>query len=414
MEQAFRQSILRKAMLLPLLLFLSSLLDVRAVNPPIDPECTPCHCSAPCPGGTFAFTNVNIWPETPMCMPYIVYAWPDYTSTSNQIVTTYWCENATTNCPPSYSTNIYWPYMTTNWWVVSHPGFSGSGPGLGVAFTPTNCGEGTVTFYARYSNTDPCTGQPCGGEHQISINKNFKIINLEITPSATNALINRCQDTNRSVTFCLTNSCYPGGVTWSISPSLTNGATISGGGGCATVKIGDVATSYTITATSNDNTNCVATAGLTVGRDCACTNHVIAANSITIMGGNGGRCAPTDAWEAAHVTTDCGDTVVLKCEGYVRLLLNGSLVGHCPYDNSSWNDFVWKCQCGAVIMKTQFTVVNTGPTDPGYCNGKDEFWTCPGTLQKDCWTVPAPPTLGGAKTARACDGADSIAPDDPF
>ena len=226
---------------------------VNLENRPPEPECDPCHCSAPCPSGTMAITNIAMWPESPMCLGSWVYAYAETDSTSDEVVSTYWCENATTNCPTWYSTNTFWPQMTTNWWVVSHPGFSGSGPGLGVSFVPTNCGSGTITFYATYQNYDPCTGNPCGSPTTVSKSTNLVVVNVQI--AETEKKICACDNTS----FTLTNTC--GSVTWEISPTnIPGGPTISGG----TVTAGTNCGTWTVIARSTENTNCTATASVTV------------------------------------------------------------------------------------------------------------------------------------------------------
>ncbi|MDR3459001.1 MAG: hypothetical protein P4N60_16260 [Verrucomicrobiae bacterium] len=64
-----------------------------------------------------------------------------------------------TNCPDS--TNYYdaVPILLSSSWVVSGPSnFTASGTGLSASFTPTNVGNGTITFSALYTNSYPCSG----------------------------------------------------------------------------------------------------------------------------------------------------------------------------------------------------------------------------------------------------------------
>jgi len=229
---------------------------------------------------------------------------------------------------------------------------------------------------------------------------------VDIVPDSTNALINECLFPSQTVGFDLSaDSC--GGVVWSIEPAgLTDGATINSHG---TVTIGEIATNYTIVATSIDNTNCSDTASLSLNLDCVCSNHTISANVTPIPDKNSGGCGQSDGWMGDSVESACGEAIYLECVGYVRLDLGGNLVGHCPYDISNWDALCWKCQCGAVFMKTAFNVVNTDTTSASYGHGKVETWTCTGGWIRNCDTrIPA--TVNGARTARACDGDDSIEP----
>jgi hypothetical protein len=359
------------------------------------------------PTGTITYTNIEISPGIAVCLGNWICAWVDADIECSQVITVSKWAIETTNCPAQYYTNTSCPYFTTNWWVLNYPGASDSGEGSVACFLPTNCGQGSFTFSGTWKNSDPCTGQPIGGG-TISKSINFKVINLEITPSSTNALINRCQDPNRSVTFCLTNSCYPGGVTWSLSPTLTNGATISGSGGCATVKIGDAVQDYTITATSNDNTNCVAAADLQVGRDCVCTNHNISANSSDAPGlsTNSPGCGTSDNFSYGTFTSTCGTVLSLGCSGSVYYSVDGSTVGHCPYLASQWWARYWLCQCGEVIMKTEFQVENVAPftLGPGPGKGKVETWTCSAGFNRWCYE-----TVNGQRVDRTggCNGGDN-------
>lgn len=223
---------------------------------------------------------------------------------------------------------------------------------------------------------------------------------MEITPDSTNALINGCQDPNRSVTFSLTSDSYaPGGVTWSITPSgLAGGATISDG----TVAIGDVVTNYTITAASIDNTNCSDTSTLALERDCVCSNHVIGAEmDVPDLKG----CGLTDYWLNDPIPDKCNNNVQIMCTGApaagVKYYHNGGLVGYCPYNPSSWWAWYWKCQCGAVIMKAKFWVENGDDDPPGLGSGKEEIWQCGVGNEKWCYS-----TTNSVRITRTCTTAD--------
>jgi hypothetical protein len=362
------------------------------------------------PTGSIAYTNVVVWPDTNVCLGSWVCAWPEAAVTSDTgIAKSVWSPTST-NCPTVYWTNTYTPFFITNWWVLSYSGYSADGEGSSCYFLPTNCGEGSITFYGTWRNSDPCTGQYIGGG-TISKSTSFKVTNVEITPASTNALINKCQETNRSVTFCLTNSCYPGGVTWSIFPTLTNGAAISGSGGCVSVTIGDVAQDYTITATSNDNTNCSSSATLSVARDCECTNHVKNPNLMAPPGVNGiATCGASGQlpWDGPVTNYPCGSSAQLVCAPCNQansnmgggtcfiFYVNGVDVGHCVYGGSSITPAgYYECNCGDLIIGSIWTIKHTGPA-PGPGAG------CGYTLATDCGVRNGPNCFEANGAPRAC------------
>ena len=222
--------------------------EVVNENPPPDPECTEQHCTSTpcCPTGAISFTNIFIWPDSPMCMGYF-YASAETDSTSNNVVTHCWWDNATTNCPDTYYTNTYWPFFTTNWWVLDVGDFHAEGEGLGVSLYLTNCGEGTITFYGIYGNWDVCnpTNPPCGLT-QIQKQQSFKVVNVDIAEETKVTCV------GGTTSFTLTNTCFD--VTWEIVTNETPGApTIDGG----TVTAGTNCGTWTVIARSTENTNCV-------------------------------------------------------------------------------------------------------------------------------------------------------------
>ena len=352
------------------------------------------------PTGSITFTNVALSPLSPMCFGSWVSAWAEADTRCSEVITASRWSIETTNCPTTRSTNTSCPYFTTNWWVVSSPGYSGTGEGTSVSFFPTNCGAGTITFSGVWKNTDPCTGLPIGGGTS-TISTNFKVIRVEITPPSSNALINKCQDPNRKVQYCLTNSCIPGGVTWSLTPIIPNGASLEGSGGCVSVKIGDVVADYTVTATSNDNTNCVASASLSVGRDCDCSHHLIGPNGVS-QNQTGGdiSCGGGVAWLLPPLTNTCGETVQVGCDGTdVRLTgsISGDCLGHCPYLPTAISAVVFQCKFNEVFMKTIFQVEERPPGSLG--RGKIETWLCGSGYSASCYCRNA----SGVATNRPCD-----------
>ena len=244
-------------------------------NPPIQgKECDPCWCEIlQGPTGWMTYTNVVFSPESPMCLGGEISIWPvEDWRRSDAIVYRFECALATTNCPPS--TNVAqcpegnwheddWcnPRWITNWWVLSYPGYSGSGSGMAVRFTPTNCGSGSVTFYGKWGHRNFCIGQKTiGGDwHQewidgglVSISTNFTVVNVDIVETETNVCA--CG----VASFTLTNTC--GEVTWEVSPSEPGGPYVNG----STVIAGTNCGSWTVIARSTVNTNCFDSATLKV------------------------------------------------------------------------------------------------------------------------------------------------------
>jgi hypothetical protein len=223
-------------------------------NPPVTPPCSTSWCEVVrAPTGTMAYTNIQYWPDTNICLGDWFCAAPITDTRCSTVITRWPWAAPSTNCPTSYFTNVYCPEFITNWWVVSSPGFSGSGEdyGWGVCFQPTNCGWGTITFYGTWINADPCTGQPIrGGTTSKSLN--FYVGNVQIFEPW------KAVCTNGSTSFTLTNTC--GTVTWEVSPIVpggpyANGSTIYAGTNCGT---------YAVTARSTVNTNCTGSTTLYV------------------------------------------------------------------------------------------------------------------------------------------------------
>jgi hypothetical protein len=111
--------------------------------------------------------------------------------------------------------------------------------------------------------------------------------------------------------------------------------------------------------------------------DCDCTHHVTKPGPpSSILGLNNGGCRTNDSWATGPPPTACGNSLVLKCDGFVHLVVNGSDCGLCTYTNSDWDNEYWTCKCGAEIMKTHFWVIDTGPSSPTYGQRIDSYWTC--------------------------------------
>lgn len=123
------------------------------------------------------------------------------------------------NCPTTRVTNTYTPGVLTNWWKAIGPGsFSNSGTGLTATFTPTNPGEGTLTFYLIYTNLPPCTGS-----NLVTYSTNYKaymISNWTVSPYPLNR-----QRTTIGVAEEVDMFIIPADtVTWSVSAGSVNPA----------------------------------------------------------------------------------------------------------------------------------------------------------------------------------------------
>ncbi len=369
---------------------------------PPQPTCLNSECRVlQWPSGSCTISQIRFYPEPPVCDWLWIFA--EFESVPSQVTTQLVWSPAGPGCPPIAGTYTSWPLVMGTRWTLEPPvGDIRSGEGQSIRFYPDVGGKWKVTFVANWRHENPCTKQPYGGG-TVSKSATFDVIKLEITPAVTNALINRCQDEHRSVKFCLTNSYYPGGVTWSLEPNnVPDGATLSGGGDCAIVKIGNVVTQYMIIARANANTNCAAYAHLRVGRDCDCANHRPSADWKDAPGctPDSPGCPPDGWFEYGSLATRCGNTLQLSCYGSVHYFVNGMLVGRCPYLPSGWWAYYKTCLCGDVIMAAHFTVVCTDPCSqgPGIGKGKTELWTCTGGFERTCFE----PLPGGGVTNRTC------------
>jgi len=111
--------------------------------------------------GSMVLTNTT--PATNFCFGNAVTASvANLVATNSQIIITTTYTNAagavTTNCPPSFITNRIVPMVISNWWTISGPGsYTNRGAGLSATFTPTNGGNGIVTFNLTYASQTPCS-----------------------------------------------------------------------------------------------------------------------------------------------------------------------------------------------------------------------------------------------------------------
>ena len=230
------------------LLLLGTTLRVCAQNnPPVQCEC----CTDVCyvvvgPAGSYTYTNVAISPGTNVCLGPTIAASPGALLTSNAVITRGHWEAAAAGCPPdTWFTNWSWTTWTTQWWVISGPGYSASGQynGWSVDLNPPNCGSGTITFHGKWKSVDPCTATLIGGG-STSISSNFYVGNVQIVEPWK---IVRAKGTTA---FTLINTCGP--VTWSVSPQQPGGPYANADG---TIVAGTNCGSWTVTATSTVNTN---------------------------------------------------------------------------------------------------------------------------------------------------------------
>jgi hypothetical protein len=146
-----------------------------------------------------------------------------------QITTTY--TNAGNSgagaCPDTYATNYPTPTIVSNWWEASVSSYSTNGQGLSASFTPTGCGNGSVTFHLTYKNSDPCdTNVQSAGD----VSASFNVVDIQHQCVATTP-----PDQSRSTIGVgeevdLTACGAPGTVTWSASAgtlSSTNGTSVT-------------------------------------------------------------------------------------------------------------------------------------------------------------------------------------------
>lgn len=373
----------------------------------------------PCPDGSWTYCDTPAWVElNPVSLPPTV----DCAGKTFTLSTTINPHDGTTvtytrrDCSWTIDFHSLGPTILSNWWVVGNDETGetlATGTGLTATFTPTNCGPLVISFNCLWTNSPPCNcdegdceEDPRGGV----AGKSVTITNsLAITPDSTNALINRCRDPNRSVTFHLAPDSAPCGATWSIIPSgVPNGATISGSGSSATVRIGEVTGNYTIMAVWNISTNCVATANLSVTRDCVCTNHDLPDNPSGRWPPDAQSCDSSN-WTGSVFTTSCLNTAQLTCTECgenlrcVTFRVNGQNVGHCPYLPSSWTANYFLCKCGDVIMQSYWDVSETdahGGRQVGPCIG------CGYSIESNCGVLGQPFCYNPDGSERQCTDGD--------
>ena len=84
------------------------------------------------------------------------------------------CPNTTTNVPSI-------PGIASATWDAHVGSFSTNGTGLTAAFTPTDCGSGTVYFHLSYSNSAPCDTSVTGAP---DVQGGFTVYGFNITDSS--------------------------------------------------------------------------------------------------------------------------------------------------------------------------------------------------------------------------------------
>jgi len=122
-------------------------------------------------------------------------------------------------CPDTYVTNYPTPTIVSNWWTASVGSYSTNGQGLTASFTPTDCGNGSVTFYLNYQNSDPCdTNVQSAG----SVSGSFESVQLQsISVSGATAI-----DATNYAAVKTTNANDYVTITASLCPDDTNAATL--------------------------------------------------------------------------------------------------------------------------------------------------------------------------------------------
>jgi hypothetical protein len=264
--------------------------------PPADTNCYPASTNVICsPEPTPQFLSVT---ESNQCVAgAMIVASATYTNIPGTVTTTITFSNA--NCPPVVSNVTVYSAILTNWWDAGCT----NGGGLSAAFSPTNCGGGTISFYITYSNAPPCSNH------------------LTIQTS----------------------------IGWSC--------------------------------------------------DCDCTHHILNPTPLS----PGTQSCDGITWSGQLFTTACGNTAQLTCTpcgSYhcLTFLVNGANVGHCPYLPSLWEAKYYRCQCGAVIMKSYWDVKEDSPPiiGPGVNCGYNISWDCTNGLSAPyCyWADGSPRTCG--------------------
>jgi len=298
------------------------------------------------------------------------------------------CTNS--DCTTTTSTNAI-GYGLSTWWE----------PAIPSPFT--NCGTFTFTAKAKgISQDSDCTNDT----PTVTVGKlTVKVVNVGVLTIVGSPLINLCSNSANTIQVCASNSC--GNLTWSMTPTITNGATISGSGSCATVNMGQVGGNYTVTAKSSENTNCANSIGLGISRDCDCTHHnpgpwVEITGFIT-------PCYATQAPPIVYFahTNKCGQITSLNCDGSIHLINDGVTVGHCPYPDTRVKAWYQECANDEVLMGTHFRVVGTtNNTDTNYVGrGKDQIWQCGWQYTTNWCYWQNPPDVNSTNnwTPRNCD-----------
>ena len=128
------------------------------------------------------------------------------------------------------------------------------------------------------------------------------------------------------------------------------------------------------------------TVGTSIGWscDCDCTHHL---SGVDQPAGVGMVCRPTDNWTCCATNSLCGSSFSLSCDGSVHLNGPAGECGHCPYPHSIWSASYAFCQCKAVIMKTQFSVLDNYPGDATFGHWKIQTWACATQCVSQCYQV---------------------------
>jgi len=202
----------------------------------------------------------------------------------------------TTHCPCSTNadiktTNSPAPTIVSNWWTASVGGFSTNGQGLSASFTPTNCGNGTVTFNLTYKNNTPCDTNL----HTVSVSKSFVVSAKTLTFSDAPS---RHKDPSKyPITWSarLQAVCQSATVesNYTVLASITYGFTI-GTNGVVTATNPGAGGDIVVTSFSTDDT--ATDGGVTIRASytshCNCTNALQWVQTITTSFPLGGATSP--------------------------------------------------------------------------------------------------------------------------
>ncbi len=231
-------------------------------------SCNLSHYTTNCTPGQVILTNGTI--TTNVCIGSQVSATIEQVlSNAIQVITSNYtnaCGNPDTNCPATKITNSIPPTIVSNWWTASVGTFTTNGSGTSAAFVPTNCGNGTITFYARWQNG--CTTNTT----DTSKTKNFVVRQTKITFDDTPSRLTNdwpvtwmarleavcVTGTNNVSTNYSTTYTSLASLTWGFSINANGVVTMTNSGGGTPGQVGVIVVTGTTANNGTAATNSVA------------------------------------------------------------------------------------------------------------------------------------------------------------